>query len=69
MDFEFIANPGERPSPVCLVSHEIISGETNRIWLEGKDPLSINSPYSTGEKDLFVAYYSSAEWGCHLALN
>jgi len=69
IDFEFIANPGERPSPVCLVSHEIRSRETKRIWLEGKDPLSINPPYSMGGQDLFVGYYSSAEWGCHLALN
>ena len=69
IDFEFIVNPGERPLPVCLVFYEIVSGETKRIWLEGKDPLSINYPYSMEEKDLFVAYYSSAEWGCHLALN
>jgi hypothetical protein len=69
IDFEFIVNPGERPLPVCLVFYEIVSGETKKIWLEGKDPLSINYPYSMEEKDLFVAYYSSAEWGCHLALN
>lgn len=69
IDFEFIADPGERPSPVCLVYHEIISGEAKRIWLEGDDQLSMNPPYSMGEQDLFVGYYSSAEWGCHLNLN
>lgn len=69
VDFEFISNPGERPQPICLVSHETISGETKKIWLEGQSPLSINPPYPMGENDLFVAFFSSAEWGCHLALN
>lgn len=68
VDFEFVADPGERPKPVCVVSHEIISGETKKIWLEGRDPLSINPPYPLGEDSLFIAYYSSAEWGCHMAL-
>ena len=26
-------------------------------------------PYRTDEKALFIAYYASAEFGCHLALN
>lgn len=67
IDFEFVSNPGEKPLPVCLVSHEIYSGETQQIWLEGED--SIQLPYPMGDLDLFVAYYSSAEWGCHYSLN
>lgn len=68
IDFEFIANPGERPKPICLVFHEIKSGKSQKIWLEGQDPLTINPPYPMDDGSLFVAYYSSAEWGCHLAL-
>jgi len=68
VDFEFTAPPGERPLPVCVVFHELNSGGTQKIWLEGKDLASINPPYPMGENDLFIAYYSSAEWGCHLAL-
>jgi DNA polymerase I len=68
IDFEFVADPGERPKPVCVVFHEINSGETKKVWLEGKDPITINPPYPIGEDSLFIAYYSSAEWNCHLAL-
>src|SRR5450759_2537306 len=69
VDFEFISNPGERPKPVCAVYHEINSGKTQKIWLEGKDPITLTPPYPMGENDLFIAYYSSAEWGYHLTLN
>lgn len=69
VDFEFVVNPGEHAQPVCLVFHEINSVETKRIWLEGKHPLTLMPPYPMSETDLFVAYYSPAECGCHLALN
>ena len=67
IDFEFIAKPSERPIPVCVVSHEINSGETKRLWLFGESNPQL--PYSTSETDLFVAHMSSAEWGYHLVLN
>lgn len=69
VDFEFISESGELPIPVGVVYHELLSGETKKVWLEGEDPLTLNPPYPIGENDLFVAYYSSAEWNCHLALN
>ncbi len=31
-DFEFIANPGERPEPVCLVARELRSNRIVRLW-------------------------------------
>ena len=68
VDFEFVSDPGERQKPVCVVFHEINSGETKKVWLEGKDPLTLTPPYPISESDLFVAYFSSAEWNCHLAL-
>jgi hypothetical protein len=66
VDFEFTAPPGHRPSPLCLVARELNSGRLVRRWLDGADPEG--PPYGTGPDTLLVAYYSSAEWGCHLAL-
>ena len=67
VDFEFSAPPGERPQVVCLVAQELDSGRTLRVWqgeLQGMD----RPPYPIDEDTLFVAYYASAEIGCHLAL-
>lgn len=64
VDFEFFQPEGERPTPVCLVAREFRSGRLVRLWQqELPEP-----PFSLGPESLFVAYYSSAEWGCHLAL-
>ncbi len=64
-DFEFSAPPGERPTVVCLVAKEIISGREIRIW---QDEMPATPPYDIGPDSLFVAFYASAEVGCHLAL-
>jgi hypothetical protein len=67
VDFEYFAGPGERPIPVCVVAREFRTGETIRLWqdelLGRKEP-----PYPVGKDVLFVAYYASAEIGCHLVL-
>ncbi len=68
IDFEFLADPGENPKLVCLVTHEIKSGKTYKIWLEGQNP-SFKPFFPLREEDFLVAYYSSAEWGCYLELN
>src|SRR5215468_513905 len=65
VDFEFIADPGENPKPVCLVAWELRSGRKLRLW---QDELGLTPPYGTGPATLFIAYYASAEIGCHLAL-
>lgn len=65
-DFEFRAAPGERPEPVCLVAHEVRSGRSVKLW--GHELTSSPCPYKTSADALFVAYYASAEMGCHLAL-
>src|SRR5262245_63942614 len=66
-DSEFQAIPGERPIPICLVAREYRSGRTLRLW---QDELQRRRtpPYPTGPDVLFVAYYASAELGCHLPL-
>jgi DNA polymerase I len=65
VDFEFSMKAGERPDPVCLVAWELRSGRKLRLW---RDEFGMAPPYSTGLDALFVAYYASAEIGCHLAL-
>jgi DNA polymerase I len=65
VDFEFIAEPGERPDPVCLVARELLRCQLVRLW---RDELSSRPPYSVAADSLFVAYFASAEIGCHLKL-
>jgi hypothetical protein len=66
VDFEFTAPAGHRPTPLCVVACEYHSGRLVRRWLGEGDTAP---PYPTGPDTLFVAYYASAEVGCHLALN
>jgi hypothetical protein len=65
VDFEFVSRPGERPDPVCLVARELHTGHELRLW---RDQFGPAPPYDIGPNSLFVAYYASAEIGCHLAL-
>jgi DNA polymerase I len=65
VDFEFVADRGERPEPICLVAWELRSGRELRLWRGQFGP---TPPYSVDAGSLFVAYYASAELGCHLAL-
>jgi hypothetical protein len=65
VDFEFIAKPGDRPTPVCMVARELGSGRLLRLW---QDELPARPPFAAGEDTLVVAYYASAEIGCFLAL-
>ncbi|MBI2825125.1 MAG: DNA polymerase I [Planctomycetia bacterium] len=67
VDFEFSAPSGERPTPLCMVAREFRSGRTMRMW---QDDLFAQRecPFPLGPGALFVAYYASAELGCHLAL-
>ena len=66
VDFEFIARPGERPDPVCLVARELRSGEMVRLWQdEQRRPAP---PFPVDKTALFVAYFASAELGCFKAL-
>jgi DNA polymerase-1 len=67
VDFEFSAPPGEKPSVVCMVALEIISGRKLRKW-GGELELMSTVPFSLRKDSLYVAYYSSAEFSCHLAL-
>ncbi len=65
IDFEFIAEPGARPVPVCLVARELDSGRLIRLWA---DELGPEPPFPINDATLFVAYYASAEISCFLEL-
>jgi hypothetical protein len=49
------------------VGRELRSGALVRLWLADGAPPS--PPFDVGPDVLFIAYYSSAEWGCFLALD
>ena len=67
VDFEFRAPDGERLDPVCLVARELHTGQLIRIWRDELLTLA-KPPYPTGTDSLFVAFFASAELGCHTAL-
>jgi DNA polymerase I len=68
LDFEFSAPPGERPQPVCLVAWELHSGRRLRVWQDELMTMKA-PPYGLDKNSLVVAYYASAEMGCHLSLD
>jgi DNA polymerase-1 len=67
VDFEFCAATGENPIPICLVAWELGTGQKLRLWEEELRNLHA-PPYPIDRDCLVVAYYASAEMGCHLAL-
>src|SRR5215208_3564900 len=67
VDFEFRADPGERPWPICMVGRELHSGREIRMWRDELLALR-NAPFNVGADAVLVAYYASAELGCFLEL-
>jgi DNA polymerase-1 len=65
VDFEYVALDGERPQPVCLVAHKLRTGRRVRLWQDQFGPMP---PYPLDARSLFIAYYASAELGCHRGL-
>ncbi len=67
VDFEYSAPPGDICSPICMVAWEYSSGQKIKLW---QDELCKRTqpPYPIDSDSLIVAYYASAEVGCHLAL-
>ena len=64
IDFEFVALPGHKPRPVCMVAKCAITNKIIRLW--GGD-MSV-CPFDMAQDDLFIAYYASAETSCFDAL-
>jgi DNA polymerase I len=64
-EFEFGGCDGNRPRPVCMVAHDLLSGQRWRIW---RGDFGTAPPFPIGPDTLFVAYMASAELGCFRAL-
>lgn len=78
VDFEFFSPEGACPSPICCVAQNVRSGAVVRHWLadehvaarqNGHGAAGLEPPYTCGPADLLVAYFASAEMGCHLQLH
>lgn len=67
IDFEFHTDENLQPKPICMVTHELLSNKTSKLWLYDQAPSTV--PFTIDGNALYVAYYSSAEIGCHLALD
>lgn len=67
VDFEFVAPSGAVPDVRCLVALEFNSGRKIRLWADEMGDLA-EPPYGLDQHTLLVAYYASAELGCHLAM-
>lgn len=67
VDFEYVADDGERPRPVCMVAEEFWSGRRIRLWENDLKCLGA-APFNTGPNACLVAYFASAEFSCFRAL-
>jgi hypothetical protein len=67
VDFEFAAPSGAVPEVRCFVALEYFSGRKISLWADEIGDLA-DPPYAIDQQTLLVAYYASAELGCHLAL-
>lgn len=67
LDLEFSAPPGEHPTPLCLVAHELIHGRVVKIWFNKNDIGKTSCPFNVGHRSLVIAFYASAEISCFIA--
>lgn len=67
IDFEFVAQPGEVPVLVSMVAKSVRSGSVVRASQSDLEGMT-EPPFPIDENTLYVAYFASAEVGCHLAL-
>src|SRR5687768_2316430 len=63
VDFEYVANPGAKPTPICCVGIELRSGREIRRWGD-----AMRQPLPIGNDAVLVAYYAPAEMASYLAL-
>ena len=63
VDFEFRADPGERPRVWCMAVREEPSGREATYWRDELLAMQ-RAPFDTGPDVAVVAYFASAEWGC-----
>ena len=63
VDFEFRADPGERPHVWCMAVREEPSGREATYWRDELRAMR-RAPFDTRPDVAVVAYFASAEWGC-----
>lgn len=66
VDYEFTGGDGNIQKPICYVCKNLTTNTVTRHWIDNKE---IKPIYPIDKKSLFIAYYSSAELGCHKTLN
>jgi len=66
VDYEFYGDKGEPQTPICYAAKNVLTGKVIKHWVEKNETLP---EYPTNEKTLIIAYFASAEMGCHKALN
>lgn len=66
LDFEFRPYDGFKTEIICMVARELRSGKLVRLF--GDELLRGVPPFSITKKQLFVAYYASAEMDCFFEL-
>jgi hypothetical protein len=64
-DFEFQSNGGDIPQPFCYVAKNLQTEKIIKRWLRRNE----KPEYPIDTKHLFIAFFASAELGCHYALN
>lgn len=63
-DTEFTPGAGDLIKPICLVAHELMSGERVRLW---RDELRPDPPFPMDDRTLYVCFVAQAEIGFFLA--
>lgn len=66
VDYEFIAGDGNPQKPICYVAKNVNTGDIISHWIENNET---QPNYPVDKKSLFIAYFASAEMGCHKTLN
>jgi DNA polymerase-1 len=66
-DFEFQAPRGERPTPLCMVAHEVKTGRAIHMWREQLFATP-RPPFNIGRDAVMVAYSAHAELQCFKAI-
>jgi len=68
VDFEYRADPGERPWPLCMVVKDLLTDAEHRYWRDALLNMRA-APFDVSHDSLVVAYSASAEIGCFLELD
>jgi len=65
VDFEFQGGNGNPQEPICYVSKNLITNEITRHWITKNETRPL---YPIDKKSLLIAFFASAELGCHQTL-